>query len=262
VTSRDRMVVIVCVVAAILAGTWIKVVSPERQKASKLTAQVSSAQAQLSTAEGKLASARAAESQYSSAYAAMVNLGKAVPPTQEVPSLMYEVEQATTAKRVDFTAITAGAGSAGSTTVTAPPASSSASSASKSSSSSSSSSSAGQLTQVPFTFVFEGTYFDLEHLLSEFTGYTTRTSTGTLQVSGRLLTVQSVKLSPANSSGTKAASTWLAGTITATAYTAPAPSAALLGASPAAPAAGGASAASSSGSSSSATTPAVVKVTP
>lgn len=259
-TGRDRMVVIGVIIVVILAGGWIKLVAPERERASKLGAQVATARSQLEDAESKLASARAAQSQYASAYAAMVNLGKAVPPGQEVPSLIYQLERASDQRNVDFTSIGPGSDSAGaSSTVSAPAAHGSAASASGSAAYASTTA----LDQVPFTFVFEGSYFDLERLLSELTGFATRTSAGTLQVSGRLLTVQSVKLAPANSSSSAkgAAGSWLAGTVTATAYTAPAPSAALLGAVPANGAAGATGATSTAGSSGS-PAPAIVRVDP
>jgi len=269
-TGRDRIVLMGIVIVVVLAGGWMKLVSPERQKASKLAAQVATATAAVASAEGKLASARASQSQYPAAYAAMVSLGKAVPPNQEVPSLIFQLAEATSQKRVDFTSIATGAGGAasGSSTVTAPapgkasPSTSSgtsASSAGTSGSSAGASASAGALTQMPFTFVFEGTFFDLERVMRELTSFTTRSSAGTLQVGGRLLTIQSVKLNPANTSGT-GGSDWLTGTITATAYTAPAESAS--GATATAPATSAASPASSAAGSSSAPAPAVVRVSP
>ncbi len=117
-TGRDRIVADRASSSlAVLAGGWMLVVSPERKKASKLDAQVTTAQAQLASAEGKLASARAAQSQYAAAYASVVSLGKAVPPSQEVPSLIYQLAQASNQKHVDFASITAG----GSGSSSAPP---------------------------------------------------------------------------------------------------------------------------------------------
>ena len=99
-TGRDRIVIIVGAVLAILVAAWMVVVSPEREQASKVGAQVASAQTQLTTAEGQLASARTAQSQYAKAYASVVTLGKAVPPSQEVPSLIYQLAQASDRKSV------------------------------------------------------------------------------------------------------------------------------------------------------------------
>ena len=50
---------------------------------------------------------------------------------------------------------------------------------------------------MPFTFIFNGGFFDLEHLFQRSsTASPRRTASGELSVSGRLLTIQSVKLAP------------------------------------------------------------------
>jgi hypothetical protein len=111
---------------------------------------------------------------------------------------------------------------------------------------------------MPFTFVFNGSFFNLEHLFQQLNRFTQRAVSGSLQVSGRLLTVQSVKLAPLAASGaTQASKGVLSGSITATAYVLPASQGLTAGASPAGPA--GAGAPSSSGSP---TTPAIARVTP
>ena len=250
-TGRDRIVLIGVVVVALLGAAWVLVVSPERQQASTLAAQVAAAQTQLSSAEGKLASARSAQSQYAAAYASIVSLGKAVPPGQEVPSLIVQLSQASNQRNVDFSSIVAGGSGTGaaasaSTTATATAA-------------------AAGFQQMPFTFVFNGSFFDLEHLFHRLSGFATRTSSGSLQVSGRLLTIQSVKLAPVASNaaeqGSGAASS-LSGTITATAYQLPASQGLAGGATSASPTGAAAPAASRTGASSSPTAPAIARVTP
>jgi Tfp pilus assembly protein PilO len=200
-TGRDRIVIVVLAALAVVAAAWLLVLAPEREKASKLGAEVSTAQTQLATAEGQVNAARTAETGYPAAYASLVNLGKAVPTSQEVPSLIVQLAQATNEKQVEFTSITSG-GSAGG-------------------SSSSVAASAG-FTAMPFTFVFNGSFFDLYDLFQQLNRFTVRTSAGSLQVSGRLLTIQGVQLAPGASSGSGATGGQLTGTITATAYVLPA----------------------------------------
>ncbi len=247
-TGRDRIVLIGVVVLAVLAAAWIMVVSPEREKASELNAQVVAAQTSLSAAEGKLANARAAQSQYATAYASLVSLGKAVPPTQEVPALIDQLTQASNQKNVDFSSITTG-GSGGSSTST---------------SASGASSAAAGFSELPFTFIFEGSFFDLEHLFSQLTDFATLTASGDLQVSGRLLTIQSVKLSPATASSVpgKSAASNLTGTITATAYVLPASQGLTATATSTSPTGATTPAASTTAASSSPTAPAIVRVNP
>ncbi len=243
-TGRDRMVAIGLSVLALLAAGWILVVSPERDKASKQAAQIASAKAQLSSAEGQLSSARSAQEQYASAYASIVSLGKAVPPTQEVPSLIYQLSQAANGRYVEFSSI-----SSGSTGAAAPSAAAASATAA-----------AASFTQMPFTFVFNGSFFDLERLFHQLDSFASTTSSGAIQVRGRLLTIQSIKLAPAESSE-KGASGKLSGSITATAYELPAGQGLTGSGSVPAPA-GAVPSATSPTTSSSPAAPAIVKVNP
>ena len=74
---------------------------------------------------------------------------------------------------------------------------------------------------MPFTFVFNGSFFDLYNLFQQLNRFTLRTSSGSLRVSGRLLTIQGVQLAPGTASGSGESSGQLTGTITATAYVLP-----------------------------------------
>ncbi len=123
-TGRDRIVLMVVVVAVFLVGGWMLLVSPKRKEAKTVEEKVTTAQRELASAESQLSNARAAQAQYSTAYAAVVNLGKAVPASQEVASLVYQLEEASNHRDVSFNSIVSG--SAG-------PASSSSSSSSSSS---------------------------------------------------------------------------------------------------------------------------------
>jgi hypothetical protein len=171
--------------------------------------------------------------QYASAYSSIVQLGKAVPPGREVPSLVYQLAQATKQKNVDFSSIVNKASSSGT------------------------SASAGSLatlagfTQMPFTFVFNGSFFDLHNVFQQLNRFT-------------LLTIQSVKLAPlaSNEAGKKGNNSQLSGTITATAYVLPASKGLTGGATPTSPAGGSASRLASTSGTSSVTAPATVRVTP
>jgi Tfp pilus assembly protein PilO len=246
-TGRDRIVLMVIVVLVVAAGGWILVVSPKRKEVKSYEAKVATAQTQLATAQSTLSNAKVAEAQYTSAYASVVRLGKAVPPSQEVASLVYQLEQVSNQRSVSFNSIINGTGSGASgtsaaATAVATPAAS-----------------AG-FTQMPFTFTFSGGYFSLEHLFHGLTGFTTHsTASGALEVSGRLLTIQSVKLAPEASTGGSSHGK-LTGTVAATAYVLPA-SQGLTG-SATATSPSGATTPASSAPAGSTTAPAVARVTP
>src|SRR3989442_11439347 len=109
-TARDRLVVMLIAVLAVLGAAWLTVVSPERKRAGTLQNEVNAATSQLAAAESQLASARSAQARYSAAYASIVRLGKAVPAGREVPSLVYQLAQASQQKRVDLASIAHGSG--------------------------------------------------------------------------------------------------------------------------------------------------------
>jgi hypothetical protein len=248
-TSRDRLMLIGIVALAVLLGAWFTTVAPERQHAAKLNAEVQAAHQQVASAESQADSAVSARGQYSAAYASLVSLGQAVPSTPETPALIFTLDRATHRRDVQFTSISTGTGGASSSSSSTTPASTSAS-----------------FTQMPFTFVFSGSFVDLYKLLDQLEGFTAQTPGGALHVNGRLLTVNDVSLAPSTSaaqSGSKSKTTELTGTIDATAYVLPAGASTLAGATPSGPATAGATeAASTSSGSPSAPAPAVVKANP
>ena len=253
-TGRDRIVAIGVAIIVVLGAGWLVVVSPERKQAAALGAQVSTASAQLASADSQAASARSAQAQYTAAYASIVSLGKAVPPTQEVPALIYQIAQASHQKHVEFLSISSGGvgGSSGSGSTSATPAAA-----------------VTGFTQMPFTFVFNGSFFDLYSLFQQLDRSAVRTASGGLNVSGRLLTIQSIKLAPSTissigPSSRKGGSEQLSGTITATAYVLPAGQGLTAGATAISPASQSSTpaAASAPKAAGSPTAPAVSRVTP
>jgi Type II secretion system (T2SS), protein M len=242
-TTRDRLVAMIVAALGVLAAVWLLLVVPERHKASELNAQVSSAQQQLSSAQAEANSASAARTSYADAYASIVRLGEAVPVAAEVPSLIYEIDHAAGNKHVSFESITAGTAGA--------PSPSAASSATASASAS--------FSLMPFTFVFDGSFTDLNRLLAQLDGLTTRTTSGDLRVQGRLLAIQGVNLAPVASATGKSGK--LTGTISADAYVLPTGTQLTGGATPSGPA-GTTAQTSTATPSASPSTPAVIAIKP
>jgi Tfp pilus assembly protein PilO len=94
VTARDRIVImVVLAVGAVVAG-WMLVVSPKRDQAASLSTQISAQQSQLDTARSQLAAGESARAAFAGQYAQLAKLGEAVPPDDDVPSLIYQVQNA------------------------------------------------------------------------------------------------------------------------------------------------------------------------
>jgi Tfp pilus assembly protein PilO len=242
-TGRDRMVVVVLGAIAALAVAWLLVVSPERKQAAQVRSKVESARTELSTAQTKLAEAQDAEKRYAAAYASIVSLGQAVPADSEVASLVYELDHASSNDKVGFESITAGATGSGTSTSAA--------------TSSAATAATGGFQALPFTFSFTGTYEQLYKLMGRLQGFTVSKSDGSVNVNGRLLSIQGVSL--AGGSTASGSSGKLTASVTATAYVLPAGQTLTAGASASAPA--GVTTASSASSGSTAT-PAIVRPLP
>lgn len=250
--KRDRLVLTGVVTFVVLVGGWMKVVSPERAKTTQVTSKVETARQQLQSAEAELSSAKTAQAKYTEAYAAMVKLGKAVPTDAEVAGLVYELETASRTKHVEFESITSGNSASGGSGPGAKAASAGAG-----------------FQAMPFTFVFNGSYEDLYHLLSTIEGLATYSPTSGLSVTGRLLTIQQIQLAPGHktseegTTGKQSSSPGdeLTGTITATAYVLPA-SVGLTGGATSSGPSGSPASGGGSGSGSAAATTATIKGTP
>lgn len=193
-TARDRIVLIVVGLAAAMAAFWFLAISPKRKDASDLGAQISQAQTRLDTAQASATQAQAAKARYRTDYATVARLGKAVPVDDEMPSLVYQLEQTAKANHVQFNAIKlTGDGS---------PAASSSSSASSSSTPGSTVTAAlppgatvgaAGFPTMPFSFGFTGSYFNMQRFVKALDGFTS-VNGKSINVKGRLLTVDGIAL--------------------------------------------------------------------
>lgn len=184
--TRDRMVLAIVGCAAAAAAFWFLALAPKRERASDLSAQVTAAEERRDVALAKAASAERARARYGRDYATVARLGKAVPPKADVPSLVYQIETAAKAAKVDFRKVlvtdVAEGGAPASAPASAPAAGANAAGTSSG------------ITPTPFTFTFEGGYAGLRKLLTQLDRFS-RVQGGTVAVNGRLLTLDGVRLS-------------------------------------------------------------------
>jgi hypothetical protein len=170
------------VVAALLAGVvWLQLVSPERSKASALSAQIVSERATLSSTEASLASARAAVAGYPGDVRALAQVATAVPTGADEPSVITTITKLAGTK-VNFDSINVG-GAAGTT-------------------------------QGPqslgLTFSFKATYASLQSFLAHLDQLLVTNGTN-FTAHGRLFTIAGMSITPTGTGGTTAG-------VTASAY--------------------------------------------
>jgi type II secretory pathway pseudopilin PulG len=253
VTARDRIVIVVVLALAAIGGSWLEIVQPKRDQATALSAQVSAAQSQLDSARSQLAQSQSARTQFASAYTQTVRLGEAVPPDDDVPSLIYQIQHAANSARVDFRSLT----------VTPSGASAAAPTASTAGSAKSSASSSAQLppgvTVGPagfpaeqFTFAFQGNFFHLSDFFNRLQQFVTANQ-NQISISGRLMTLNAISLAAG-----PAGFPQITANVSATAYMLPASQGLVAGASPTGPASGAIPASTSPSSSSIPAAPAAI----
>lgn len=231
-TSRDRLVIMVALAVAAVIAAWMFVIQPKRNQSSKLGSEVSSTQSQLTSIQSKVSQEKQASRSFTGDYAELVQLGQAVPPDDQIPSLIYQIQSAAGAASVQFRGLQLSTGSTSGT--------------SASSSSSSSSSSSNSNSQLPpgatigpagfpteqFTFTFQGNFFSLSNFFDRLQRFVIPTS-NELSISGRLMTLNAINLSAATPQGFPQ----ITATVSATTYLLPASQGLMNGATPSGPAA-------------------------
>ena len=250
-TSRDRMVLVVVLLAVVSIGTWLLVIQPKRSEASKLGDELKAAQTQLLTAQQQVQAGLAAKRGFAASYTQMARLGEAVPADDNVPSMILQLQNAASSDRVDFRTLNLGGGS-GTT------------------SSAAVSATAAQAATAPlppgatigpagfpiesFTFTFRGSFFDLSAFMGRIQRFVV-VRKNTVTVSGRLLSLNAISLGAGPSGFPQ-----ITATIAATAYLVPAAQGVMAGATSSGPSSS--QSVTTSGSSPATSTPAAVATSP
>ncbi len=247
-TGRDRTVLIVVGVLAAIAASWILVISPKRDQASKLETKITSVQSSLSTAQSEVSAGEAARATFHDSYTTMVRLGEAVPTDDDVPSLIYQISSAATKAGVDFQGLTLDAVLAGSAPpTTAPTPGTTGTAATPPSTPAATTPAATALTASgfppgagigpagfpiePFTFTFQGNFFHLSNFFGRLQRFVVADNKR-VSVSGRLMSLDAIQLGPATAGFPQ-----IAATVSATTYLLPTSEGLVAGATPMGPAA-------------------------
>jgi Tfp pilus assembly protein PilO len=213
-TTRDRNILLVIGGLALLAAFWFLAIKPKRAEVQTLTGQIATQQSRLATAQATVSSGLAAKAAYPKDYAAVAQLGKALPADDDLPSLLYQLDAESQGKHIDFASITRGASATGAGSSSTPDAAGAAATGASSLPPGATVGTAG-LATLPFSFTFTGSFFDLQKFIQGVQDFVRPEGQG-IAVRGRLLTIDGVSLVP----GGKDLS-HLQAKIAATAYLAP-----------------------------------------
>jgi hypothetical protein len=243
------MIAVVCALAAVV-GSWLLVIQPKRDQASKLGSQITAAQNQLAAARVQVTAGEAARSTFSRNYTSLARLGEAVPPDDNVPSLIYQLQNAASRAGVDFRTLSLASSGSGA----ASPAPGLAGVSAASLPPGATVGPAGFPAE-PFSFTFQGNFFHLANFFLRLERFVVA-SNNRVSVSGRLMTLNALSLGPAPQGFPQ-----ITASISATTYLVPASQGLLNGATPAGPGPGVSGQAVSS-SASATPTPAAVAIAP
>ena len=218
-TRRDRNVLFAVGLAAIIGAFWFLVLSPTRKDSSDLDKQIATQQQRLTDAESKLATAQKAKAGYQSDYAAVAELGQAVPADDDIASMVYQLDKTANSRHIDFRSVklvTTGASSSGdASAVQLPPGATVG---------------AAGFPSLPFSFSFDGSFFEMKKFLAS-VDRLTRVNNKDIDVRGRLITIDRIVLGASRDGFPK-----VHADITATAFVVPPDEGLTGGATPAGPA--------------------------
>lgn len=188
--TRSPKILIPAVLAvAAVAAFYFLLLSPKREEATKLTADIAAKQSELDQSRTMLASFEKARANYKANYTTMTRLGKAVPADDDVRSLLVQLNDAADRSKVDFHAINIGASAgaptekreAGAAGLAPPPGTVPVGSAG--------------FSAMPFSFGFEGSFFRLSDFFNRLEDFVTVTNND-IDVTGRLLLLGSISVTP------------------------------------------------------------------
>jgi hypothetical protein len=189
VNAKNPLLIAAVLFVLVGFGFYKFVLGPKRDEVTKLNGQIATAQDDLRAAQDLLAANNEARKTYRSSYSTVVRLGKAVPGDDDVRSLVVQLDRAAKRTRVDFQSIEVGSSSGAAASTSSAPTGAGA-----------------QLPPgatvgpagfpvMPFSFSFTGGFFNLGKFFSRLDAFV-KASNRQVDVNGRLLTVDGVKLEP------------------------------------------------------------------
>jgi Tfp pilus assembly protein PilO len=248
--STNGLVVMMLAIGALAAAFWILALSPKREEAKKLGAQVEEAKASLAQHRAEAAQALEARRNFPVDYQQLVVLGKAVPGGDETASLLVQLNQIADHAGVTFSDFKLEAGKGGEAAPAAPaPAAPAAPTAPEGGAATPASNPVSPteaaasllplgatigpagLAVMPYSLTFEGDFFKIADFIKGLDSLV-KTQNARVSVDGRLITINGFSLAPDPKGGFPA----LQATFSVTTYLTPPSQGVTAGATPAAPA--------------------------
>lgn len=240
-SSSNRVVVAMLVVAALGAAFWILALSPKRDELKKLDAKAEKVEASLAQHQAEVAEAEEARDEFATNYRELVVLGKAVPGDDDIASLLVQLNRISRTAGVEFNTLTLSSEGGAETTAPAAPAPEEASAtpasevtpteAAASTLPLGASIGPAGLAVMPYALDFSGDFFELADFIKGLDSLV-KTRSEEVAVDGRLMTIDGFSLQPDQNKGFP----HLKATFSLTTYLTPPSQGVTAGATPAGPA--------------------------
>jgi hypothetical protein len=108
ITDRDKKILSLLLPLVLFGAYWFLILAPKRKEAGTVSNQLTQAQAKRDNAQSQLSHLLAAKNSFASDYATVIRLGKSVPTSLDMPSLMVQLNQAAKGTGISFWKVEAG----------------------------------------------------------------------------------------------------------------------------------------------------------
>ena len=172
-TRTNKILLAVVAVGLAVGAFYFLALAPQREEIAKLDTDVAAKEAELAQAQQTLAGYEQARKTYKSNYTTLARLGKAVPVDDDVQSLMVQLESAAERSGVDFEKIELGTGLAGAGGGTPAPGDEQSTGGELAAAPGAVPVAGGAMSAMPFSFTFNGSYFDLSSFMTRLEHFVT-----------------------------------------------------------------------------------------
>jgi Tfp pilus assembly protein PilO len=107
-TDRDRKIAIAIVPLLVLAAYWFLLLAPKREDAASASKELTKQTERRDKAQSAANAARGAKTDFAADYGEIVRLGKAIPASVDMPSLLVQLDRAAEGTGIRFTRVAQG----------------------------------------------------------------------------------------------------------------------------------------------------------
>ena len=93
-TDRDRKILLVIAPLALVLVYWFVVLAPQRTESAKVEQDLTKARGERDTAQAQIGQLNAAKASFASDYQTVIRMGKAIPESVDMPSLLVQLDRA------------------------------------------------------------------------------------------------------------------------------------------------------------------------